>query len=228
MSYLRKKGACLLAAVLCGGLLHAQEPVEDRIFAVTASGGMATISSALARQDRPVFGLAQNGMFAALSGRCAINRSWGIGGELSLQAHPYHAEKAAEMILENDIMAVSAKVDATPYIIFTAAAGPYCDIRLLPAFHINIAALFGVTSVSTPHIVHDVKTAPYTRTEYKRGHASAFYTGATVRPTWYFTPRLGAGLVGGMGYARPEVQMNRAYSLEYLTFRAGLEVIFRI
>ncbi len=228
MTHLRKTGICLLAVVFCTGFLHAQEPVEENKFAVTVSGGIATVSSALAREDNPPFGLAKNGMFAAISGRCAINRSWGIAGELILQGHAYNAEKAAALILEADVNAGAAKVDATPYTIFTAAAGPYANIRLLPDLQINIAALLGVTTVTTPEIIHEVKTMPHTRSEYKKGYASAFYTGASIRPTWYFSPRLGAGLVGSVGYARPEVQLGRPYSLEYLTLRGGLELIIRI
>jgi hypothetical protein len=211
-----------------GALFAKKQKPNKPIIQLSLAGGYAALSGIITEISQRPYGFADHGGFATISARHKIHKALGLALEITGQAHTYDAEKAAHTILDQDRSATAARVEATGYRILTAAIGPYYELRVLPALHINIAALAGSTTVFTPQITESIKKAPHTETLYKKGRGHSFYVGGSIRPTWYLTPTLGIGLLLSAGYSNPQIQAGQTFSLKHMNFRSGLELSIRL
>ncbi len=222
----------LLASLLgtqVGAVLAKEQKPHQPIFQLSLAAGYAALSGIITETNQLPYGFADHGGFATVAAQHKIYKPLGIAVEITGQTHSYNAEKAAHTILDQDKSATAARVEATTgYRMLTAAIGPYYELRVLPALHINIAALAGSTTVFTPQIAENIKKAPHTETLYKKGRAQSFYIGGSIRPTWYLTPTLGIGLLLSAGYSNPQIQAGQTFSLKHMNFHSGLELSIRL
>jgi hypothetical protein len=157
-----------------------------------------------------------------------FSNHWGISGELSFQNHTYNVKKAGEQVLDKDIRATSVRIDAGSYHMLYAGLGPYYTISPVTGWHLTLSSTLGISSLTTPEIIQEIRTVPHTQNTYTSGTANSFYYGATLRSAWDISPRLGAGILAGLGCSKPAITGGQGYPLSYTIIRSGIELRFRL